>query len=59
MKGLLLFAIICLLASLVTGFLAASHLLAPHGVRAEPVFSIPRRGILGRRPVETEASRMR
>jgi isorenieratene synthase len=42
-----------------SGFLAASHLLAPHGVRAEPVFSIPRRGILGRRPSETEASRMR
>ena len=42
-----------------SGFLAANHLLAPHGVRAEPVFSIPRRGILGRRPVETEASRMR
>jgi isorenieratene synthase len=42
-----------------SGFLAASHLLAPHGVRAEPVFSIPRRGIMGRRAVETEASRMR
>jgi isorenieratene synthase len=42
-----------------SGFLAASLLLAPHGVRAEPVFSIPRRGILGRRAVETEASRMR
>lgn len=42
-----------------SGFLAASHLLAPHGARAEPVFSVPRRGILGRRAVETEASRMR
>jgi isorenieratene synthase len=42
-----------------SGFLAANHLLAPHGARAEPVFSIPRRGILGRRPAETETSRMR
>jgi isorenieratene synthase len=42
-----------------SGFLAANHLLAPHGAKPEPVRSIPRRGILGRRPVETEASRMR
>jgi isorenieratene synthase len=42
-----------------SGFLAANHLLAPQGVRPEPIRSIPRRGLLGRRPVETEASRMR
>ena len=42
-----------------SGFLAANHLLAAHGVRPEPIRSIPRRGILGRRPSETEASRMR
>jgi isorenieratene synthase len=39
-----------------SGFLAANHLLAPHGARAEPVHSIPRRGLLGRRPAENEAS---
>jgi isorenieratene synthase len=42
-----------------SGFLAANHLLAAHGVRPEPIRSIPRRGILGRRAVETAASRMR
>jgi isorenieratene synthase len=42
-----------------SGFLAANHLLAPQGVKPEPLGSIPRRGILGRRPAETEASRMR
>jgi isorenieratene synthase len=42
-----------------SGFLAANHLLAPQGVRPEPIRSIPRRGLLGRRPVETAASRMR
>jgi len=42
-----------------SGFLAANHLLAPSGVRPEPIRSIPRRGILGRRPAETAASRMR
>jgi isorenieratene synthase len=42
-----------------SGFLAANHLLAPLGVRPEPLRSIPRRGLLGRRRVETEASRMR
>jgi len=42
-----------------SGFLAANHLLAPLGVRPEPIHSIPRRGLLGRRPVETAASRMR
>ena len=42
-----------------SGFLAANHLLAPLGVRPEPILSIPRRGLLGRRPVETAASRMR
>jgi len=42
-----------------SGFLAANHLLAPRGVRPEPIRSIPRRGLLGRRPVETQASRMR
>jgi isorenieratene synthase len=42
-----------------SGFLAANHLLAAHGVRPEPIRSIPRRGILGRRPSRTEASRMR
>jgi len=42
-----------------SGFLAANHLLAPQGVRPEPIRSIPRRGLLGRRAPETEASRMR
>ena len=42
-----------------SGFLAANNVLAPHGVRPEPIRSIPRRGLLGRRSVETEASRMR
>jgi len=42
-----------------SGFLAANHLLAPHGVRPEPLLSIPRRGLLGRWPVETATSRMR
>ncbi len=42
-----------------SGFLAANHLLAAGGVRPEPLRSIPRRGLLGRRPVETEASLMR
>jgi isorenieratene synthase len=42
-----------------SGFLAANHLLAPHGVRPEPIRSIPRRGLLGRRAVETAASQMR
>ena len=42
-----------------SGFLAANHLLAPLGVRPEPLRSVPRRGLLGRRRVETEASRMR
>jgi isorenieratene synthase len=42
-----------------SGFLAANHLLAAGGVRPEPLRSIPRRGLLGRRPNETEASRMR
>jgi isorenieratene synthase len=42
-----------------SGFLAANHLLAPQGVRPEPIWSIPRRGLFGRRPVETAASRMR
>ena len=41
------------------GVLAANHLLAPQGVRPEPIRSIPRRGLLGRRPVETAESRMR
>jgi isorenieratene synthase len=42
-----------------SGFLAANHLLAPQGVRPEPLRSIPRRGLLGRRTVETAESRMR
>ncbi|MCU0303425.1 MAG: FAD-dependent oxidoreductase [Thermoanaerobaculales bacterium] len=42
-----------------SGFLAANHLLAPQGVRPEPIRSIPRRGLFGRRVQETEASRMR
>jgi isorenieratene synthase len=42
-----------------SGFLAANHLLAAHGVRPEPIRSIPRRGILGRRRVETAAGGMR
>ena len=42
-----------------SGFLAANHLLAPQGVRPEPIRSIPRRGLFGRRVHETEASRMR
>jgi isorenieratene synthase len=42
-----------------SGFLAANHLLAPQGVRPEPIRSIPRRGLFGRRPVETAESRMR
>lgn len=42
-----------------SGFLAANHLLAPLGVRPEPLRSIPRSGLLGRRRVETESSRMR
>jgi isorenieratene synthase len=42
-----------------SGFLAANHLLAPQGVRPEPIWSIPRRGLFGRRPVETAESRMR
>ena len=41
-----------------SGFLAANHLLAPSGVRPEPIRSIPRRGLLGRRQTPT-ASRMR
>jgi isorenieratene synthase len=42
-----------------SGFLAANHLLAPHDIKPEPLRSIPRRGLFGRRPKETEASRMR
>ncbi len=42
-----------------SGFLAANQLLAPQGVRPEPIRSIPRRGLLGRRATETAASRMR
>jgi isorenieratene synthase len=42
-----------------SGFLAANHLLAPHDVKPEPIRSIPRHGLFGRRPKETEASRMR
>jgi len=42
-----------------SGFLAANHLLAPQGVKPEPIRSIPRRGLFGRRAQETEASRMR
>jgi isorenieratene synthase len=42
-----------------SGFLAANHLLASEDVRPEPIRSIPRRGLLGRRVKETEASRMR
>jgi hypothetical protein len=42
-----------------SGFLAANHLLAPEGVKPEPIHSIPRRGLLGRRRVETAESRMR
>lgn len=42
-----------------SGFLAANHLLSPQGVKPEPIRSIPRRGILGRRRLEAEASRMR
>jgi isorenieratene synthase len=42
-----------------SGFLAVNHLLSREGVRPEPIRSIPRRGILGRRSAETEASRMR
>ena len=42
-----------------SGFLAANQLLAPHGVRPETIRSIPRRGLLGRRRAETEASLMR
>jgi isorenieratene synthase len=42
-----------------SGFLAANHLLATQGVKPEPIRSIPRRGIFGRRIRETEASRMR
>jgi len=42
-----------------SGFLAANHLLAPLDVKPEPIRSIPRRGLFGRRPTETEASRMR
>jgi isorenieratene synthase len=41
-----------------SGFLAANHLLAPQGVGPEPIRSIPRRGILGRRP-RTAMSEMR
>ncbi len=42
-----------------SGFLAANHLLAPLGIKPEPIRSIPRRGLFGRRVQETEASRMR
>jgi isorenieratene synthase len=42
-----------------SGFLAANQLLAPEGVRPEPIRSIPRRGLLGWRATETAASRMR
>ncbi|MEE4270359.1 MAG: FAD-dependent oxidoreductase [Thermoanaerobaculales bacterium] len=42
-----------------SGFLAANHLLAPQGIRPEPIRSIPRRGLFGRRVRETEASRLR
>ena len=42
-----------------SGFLAANHLLAPQNIRPEPIGSIPRRGLFGRRVQETEASRMR
>jgi isorenieratene synthase len=42
-----------------SGFLAANKLLAPEGVRPEPIRSIPRRGLLGRRPKETAASSIR
>ena len=31
------------------GFLAANTLLAPQGIRPEPVYSVPLRGLLGRR----------
>ncbi len=41
-----------------SGFLAANHLLAPQGVKPEPIRSIPRRGILGRRPSALEKSRI-
>ncbi len=42
-----------------SGFLAANLLLAPEGVQPEPIRSIPTRGILGRRAVETAESLMR
>jgi len=42
-----------------SGFLAANLLLAPEGVQPEPIRSIPTRGILGRRTVETAESLMR
>ena len=42
-----------------SGFLAANHLLAPEGVRPEPLRSIPRRGLFGRRVTETAESCMR
>jgi isorenieratene synthase len=42
-----------------SGFLAANVLLAPHDVKPEPIRSVPRRGLFGRRPKETEASHLR
>jgi isorenieratene synthase len=42
-----------------SGFVAANHLLACEGIQPEPIKSIPRRGLFGRRARETEASRMR
>ena len=32
-----------------SGFLAANTLLAPQGIKPEPVYSVPLRGLLGRR----------
>ena len=37
-----------------SGFLAANTLLAPQGIRPEPIYSVPLRGLLGRRaPLQT------
>ena len=33
-----------------SGFLAANRLLSAHGLRPEPIRTVPRRGLLGRRP---------
>ena len=41
-----------------SGFLAANHLLAPQGIKPEPIRTIPRRGLLGRRPSAIEESRI-